>query len=710
MYACGSGGGSGSEGGVGSISFDLALATSEGSGVVAGQQLNQAEFPCEDNGVETIDAQVLDQNDELIAEGGPFDCTAGEGSLTSVPVGTNHLLVVSAKNSEDVITFSGEVTVSVREGVTTDVGIITLNVFNQPPELDPIGDKSGTEGVLLSFNISAKDPNLGDVLKFEAGLDGVLGTLPEDAELVDNGDRTAVFNWTPSLGAAGQYDILFQVTDNGEGLKSDSESITITIADVNQPPVAVDDTFNDIQAFSLDNVLDVLDNDIDPEDHPLIITDVDSPSVQGGSVAINNAGDRLLYTPAPGFFGRDTFTYTITDVPGGAFTPLTDTSRVTVNVTATITRVSVATDGGDANGNSFNPAVSANGLIVAFESTANNLVDGDNNGESDIFIHNRQTGTTERVSVPDSGGEASGSSENPSISADGLVVAFDSTATDLVSNDGNFASDIFVRDRSADPPSTVRISVDENGFDANGGSFNPSVSADGLIVAFESTASDLVSGDGNFDRDIFVRDRSSVPESTVRVSVDIADGDANGGSFTPSISADGRFVAFVSLAENLVGTDDTNGFADVFVRDLDAGTTRLVSIASDGTQGNGHSGGIILRVFNPVRVSISSDGRFVVFGSDATNLLDVADTNGIFDIFLHDRDANANGIFDEPGFISTVRVSVTSDGIEANNASSNPSIDSSGRFVAFDSSASNLVSDDGNIFSDVFEAPNFLAP
>jgi Tol biopolymer transport system component len=312
--------------------------------------------------------------------------------------------------------------------------------------------------------------------------------------------------------------------------------------------------------------------------------------------------------------------------------------------------------------------------------------------------------------LPDSGGEASGSSENPSISADGLVVAFDSTATDLVSNDGNFASDIFVRDRSADPPSTVRISVDENGFDANGGSFNPSVSADGLIVAFESTASDLVSGDGNFDRDIFVRDRSSVPESTVRVSVDIADGDANGGSFTPSISADGRFVAFVSLAENLVGTDDTNGFADVFVRDLDAGTTRLVSIASDGTQGNGHSGGIILRVFNPVRVSISSDGRFVVFGSEATNLLDVADTNGIFDIFLHDRDTNANGIFDETGFISTVRVSVTSDGIEANNASSNPSIDSSGRFVAFDSSASNLVSDDGNIFSDVFEAPNFLAP
>ena len=167
-------------------------------------------------------------------------------------------------------------------------------------------------------------------------------------------------------------------------------------------------------------------------------------------------------------------------------------------------------------------------------------------------------------------------------------------------------------------------------------------------------------------------------QTTERVSVDLAGGEAVGPSFQPSISADGWHVAFESDATNLVGAgNDTNGFTDIFVRDRQTPTTIRVSIQSDGTtQGNNRSN-------SP---SISGDGRHVAFESDASNLVGVGiDTNGFTDIFVHDRDADGNGSYDDPapGGISTVRVSVNSAGVETDDPSNNPSISADGRYVAF---------------------------
>ena len=240
----------------------------------------------------------------------------------------------------------------------------------------------------------------------------------------------------------------------------------------------------------------------------------------------------------------------------------------------------------------------------------------------------------------------------------------------------------------AQSPETERVSVDSSGNEANAQSYNPSISSDGRYVAFESWATNLVPDDNNYMSDIFVRDRDT--DTTTRVSVDSDGNDANGSSWSPSISSDGRYVAFVSGATDLV-PDDGNNMSDIFVHDLQTGTTTLVSVASDGTQGDSGSN-------NP---SISSDGPYVAFESDATNLV-ADDDNGAWDIFVHDRDVDGDGIFDEPGQVSTTRVSVASSGVQGNGDSRYPSISSDGRYVAFSSGATNLVAGDDNGAWDIF--------
>jgi Tol biopolymer transport system component len=339
------------------------------------------------------------------------------------------------------------------------------------------------------------------------------------------------------------------------------------------------------------------------------------------------------------------------------------------------TRVSVASDGTQANGGSFTPSISADGRYVAFASIAVNLVSGDTNGVQDIFVHDRQTGQTTRVSVASGGAQANGPSFDPSISADGRYVAFASLATNLVSGDTNDHRDIFVHDRQTGQ--TTRVSVASGGAQANGPSFDPSISADGRFVAFASLASNLVSGDTNNTGDIFVHDRQT--GATTRVSIGPGGTQANRGSLAPSISADGRYVAFHSDATNLV-SGVTNGTTHIFVHDRQTGATTRVSVASDGTEGNSVS----------IKPSISADGRYVAFQSIATNLVS-GDTNGTQDIFVHDRQTG-----------QTTRVSVASDGTEGNSGSNDPSISANGRYVAFQSQANNLVSEDTGFITDIF--------
>jgi Tol biopolymer transport system component len=347
--------------------------------------------------------------------------------------------------------------------------------------------------------------------------------------------------------------------------------------------------------------------------------------------------------------------------------------------TGTTDRVSVSSLGAEGDYGSYYPSISDDGRYVAFHSSANNLVAGDSRF-MDVFVHDRQTGTTERVSVSSLGAEADGSSYAASISADGRCVAFDSLAANLVAGDGNDEQDVFVHDRQTG--TTERVSVSSAGDEGHSssllkGSLLPSISDDGRYVAFGSYANNLVAGDTNGARDVFVHDRQT--GTTERVSVSTFGAEANGYSYAASISADGRYVAFASVADTLVAGDD-NRHGDIFVHDRQTGTTGRVSVSSGGAEANHDS-------YYP---SISGDGRYVAFGSYATNLV-AGDDNDLIDVFLHDRQTG-----------TTERVSVSSAGAEGHGSSRYPSISGEGRCVAFQSSAANLVLGDSNLVLDVF--------
>ena len=239
-------------------------------------------------------------------------------------------------------------------------------------------------------------------------------------------------------------------------------------------------------------------------------------------------------------------------------------------------------------------AISADGRFVAFDSVASNLVPGDTNGSGDVFVHDRQTGTTRRVSVGPGGVQGNGDSFHPGDLGGRAVRRLQLGCHQPGAGRHQRLSDVFVRDRQTG--TTRRVSLGPGGVQGNDYSFNPSISADGRFVAFESDATNFVPGDTNGFSDVFVHDRKT--GTTRRVSVGPGGVQGNEGSYLPSISADGRFVAFESDATNLV-PGDTNGVADVFVHDRKTGTTKRVSVGQGGVQGNSDS----------YRPAISADGR-----------------------------------------------------------------------------------------------------
>jgi Tol biopolymer transport system component len=353
----------------------------------------------------------------------------------------------------------------------------------------------------------------------------------------------------------------------------------------------------------------------------------------------------------------------------------------------TTERVSVDSAGAQGNGVSRFPSISADGRYVAFDSYANNLVPGDTNVANDVFVHDRQSGTTERVSVDSAGAQGGpGGSNLPCISADGRYVAFESYANNLVPGDTNLTGDVFVHDRQSG--TTERVSVDSAGLQGADLSVEASISGDGRYVEFRSFAANLVPGDFNGSFDAFVRDRQL--GTTERASVDSAGAQGNFGADWSSISADGRYVAFSSFSINFV-PGDTNLSWDVFVHDRQSSTTERVSVDSTGVQGNSDSG------FGP-GLSISADGRYVAFYSLATNLV-ANDTNGFGDVFVRDRQSG-----------TTERVSLDSAGAQGNAYSYSAAISADGRYVAFWSRASNLVPGDTNDLWDVFVRDRFGGP
>jgi Tol biopolymer transport system component len=402
--------------------------------------------------------------------------------------------------------------------------------------------------------------------------------------------------------------------------------------------------------------------------------------------------------------------------------------------------VSVSTRGVQGNLDSELPAVSADGRFVAFVSLADNLVPGDTNESADVFVMDLHNGHTDRVSTSSFGRQGNGNSGllegmgGPAISADGRFVAFDSAATNLVLRDTNRTADVFVKDRRTGR--TTRVSVDSHGQQGNGSSTQPAISADGRRVAFSSFADNLVAPDTNFSSDIFVRDRAA--GRTVRAS-DGPDGtQANNLSFEPALNGNGHLVVFTSFADNLGGNPAALG--QVFLRNLDTGRVDAVSSPPTSTDplagsgqpaisrngrfvvfdsqttdlfpdGNGHVRDAVLldRATgryeaisrddtgtqgndNSTGPVVSADGRFVAYTSFASNLV-AGDANNRLDVFVRDRRAG-----------TTRLVSTSSAGAPGDLDSETPTIDADGGVIAYASDATTLApeTDQGFFAFDIF--------
>ena len=572
--------------------------------------------------------------------------------------GANYAVTISGLATDG--TDDGDYVVSVLAGGATDSGgntnlaststdntvsldsIPTVTVNQASGQADPETDSDIAYDVVFSESVTGFVA--GDVTATKDG-----GALPGGASIGVSGSGATYTVTISGLATDG--------TDDGD--------YVVTLA----AGVATDVVGNgNLASTSVDNTV-TLQNGCYPDAGPTYRVSVDS----SGSEA-NNSSSSGYAGVLSGDGHYVAFYSTATNLVAGDTNGASDIF-VRDTVAGTTTRVSVDSSGSEANNGSYDPSFSADGRYVAFISSASNLVAGDTNAASDIFVRDTVAGTTTRVSVDSSGSEANSGSDYPSLSADGRYVAFYSSATNLVAGDTNGASDIFVRDTVAG--TTTRVSVDSSGSEGNNDSYYPSLSADGRYVAFYSWASNLVAGDTNGAEDIFVRD--TVAGTTTRVSVDDSGSEANSHSYDPSLSADGRYVAFRSAASNLVA-GDTNGASDIFVRDTVAGTTTRVSVDGSGSEANSHS-------YDP---SLSADGRYVAFYSWASNLV-AGDTNGVGDIFVRDTVAS-----------TTTRVSVDSSGSEANGSSDYLSLSADGRYVAFSSGATNLICDDTNGYQDVF--------
>lgn len=342
-------------------------------------------------------------------------------------------------------------------------------------------------------------------------------------------------------------------------------------------------------------------------------------------------------------------------------------------------RISVTTAGAEVHGASMMAMVSANGHFVVFASDAPDVLP-DNGASRDIFLRDRQAGAIELVSVATDGGEPDGLSLFPDISADGRFVVFESFAGDLVDDDNQGFTDIFVRDRQE--ATTRRVNLTPEGGDLNNDSLTPSISGSGRYVTYTSLASTAVATDSNGDRDVFLVDLQTNITELVSIATDGTQGDLNSGGLGAGeghVTSDGRYVVYGSFATTLV-PNDLNGKDDIFVRDRLNGTTERVSISTEGTEGNDHS----------LYGSISNDGRYVVYYSSADDLVP-DDNNGVADVFLRDRQTG-----------ETTRISGGTGANEANGASRFPDISDDGRFVVFQSSAGNLAPNDTDAFFDIF--------
>jgi Tol biopolymer transport system component len=327
------------------------------------------------------------------------------------------------------------------------------------------------------------------------------------------------------------------------------------------------------------------------------------------------------------------FTSTATNLAGNKCDNGFHQIYVRDRTTGTTSCVSVNSNGNEGNQDSHASSISGDGTVIAFDSAATNLAGNKcDNGFNHIFVHDLRTGTTTCVSVRTNGDEGNGDSFDPSISADGRVVVFQSTATNLANRCNNGNAHIYMHNLTTGETSCV--SVNNEGEQSNGNSSLARVSGDGRSVVFQSNPTNITQRCSNGFTHIFVRD--TVEDRTICASIDNHGTQGNNDSVQPSISSDGRFVAFSSAANNLTANRCVAGNVQVFVRDRASEKTRCASVGPKKVEGNSQS-------INP---SISANGALVTFESDSNNLVKT-DANGLRDVFGHvtvsKSDSKSNG-------------------------------------------------------------------
>ncbi len=338
----------------------------------------------------------------------------------------------------------------------------------------------------------------------------------------------------------------------------------------------------------------------------------------------------------------------------------------------------MASDGTPANGGSHGAAVSYDGRFVAFYSTAANLVPGDTNKVADVFVHDRETGTTSRVSVATDGTEGNGPSQNPHFSADGRWVVFSTTASNLAPGAVGAKSKVLRHDRETG--TTTEVSVRPDGTSGTEDSTLPRISADGRYVAFVSTDGRIVPSPRLITFNAYVRDVqtgttvriNTTPLSSIGFAVPKA-------GIPVTVSPDGRYAILVT--DGAMVPEDTNRVTDAYRVELATGTVTRVSVGADGVQADKASGFVIQGV------PMSADGRYVAFDSDAANLVP-GDTNGARDIFVRDT-------------VDGTTTLVSSGSVPNTRSADYPAISADGSLVAFTTDGA-LTAGDTNARSDVY--------
>lgn len=355
----------------------------------------------------------------------------------------------------------------------------------------------------------------------------------------------------------------------------------------------------------------------------------------------------------------------------------------------TTTLVSIDSTGsfaGNTGGGSYDAHITDDGRYVVFYGDQSDLVDNDWNWDWDIFVRDLQTNTTELISVDASGTMAgNATSADAYISNDGRYVAFSSYADDLQWDvtDGSWTGDIFVRDRQTD--TTELVTVDSAGTSADGETARMAFSNDGRYLAYESTNSGVTTiPDTNGVKDVFLRDLQTDTTTLLSTAAIVGSATGNGASSRITISDDGTTIGFESLASNLTNVTDTNGVSDVFVYEIGVGLTAASVIPDGSAMGNGAS----------ERIWISRDGSAVSFRGLATNLTGDADSNAARDGFVRDLGSDETFLMG--------RISTSGGGATGNGATEDTALSGDGRVGAFSSTASNLVSGDTNGQRDVF--------